>query len=89
MRVWKGFSVVLVLDFSRCLAQLSAIPRALREEGWLRSEELEGGRRGGFRAAAGGGTEDLACGISTLPRAPSTPLIVPLEVEFGCIELHV
>lgn len=37
--------------------------------GFLWSEELEGGPRWWFRAAARGGREDLACGISTLPRA--------------------
>lgn len=88
-RVWKGFSVDLVLDFSGCLAQLSAVSRAFRREG------LFGVR--GWRVAQGGGSgqqkevaqKTLLVASQPCHVPPSTPLIVLLEVGFGCVELHV
>lgn len=41
----------------------------IQEGGIVWSEGLEGGPRWWFWPAEGGGTEDLACGVSTVPRA--------------------
>lgn len=89
MRVWKGFSVVLVLDFARCLAQLSVISCPLREEGFFGVRSWRAARGGGSGQQREVAEKTLLVASQPCHVPPSTPLIVLLEVEFGCIELHI
>ena len=88
-RVWKGFSIVLGLDFSRCPAQLSVVSCALGEEGSFGVRSWRVARGGGSGQQQEVAQKTLLVASQPHHALPSTPLIVLLEVEFGCIELHI